>query len=630
MLESLKKWASGWVAFVLIALLILSFAVWGIADYITGGGGGGALATVGGKQITPSEFQRAFGNELNTISRQAGRRITYEQARAVGLDTRVLSQLIGSTAVEEHAEQLNLALSDATVAAGLQRDPNFQSAGSFDRNRVDYIRRELGVTEKGFIELRRQDELRNQITTALMRATIVPDDMVTSLAKWRGETRIVSYFRIDADKLVKLHEPTDEDLKKTYEANKRRYVTEPRRDLAVLQLALADLQKKAKLSDEELRQAYERTKETYSEPEQRHIEQISFKDKAGADKALAEIKGGKDFLEVAKAKGAAENDVKLGLKSKSALIDKKIANAAFTLAKDAVSDVVEGDFTTALIRVTEIIPGKQPSFEDVKEKVTQALASDWARAQVRDYYSRIDDGRGEGKPLKEIAEDLDLPFFDLKSVTRGNVGSDNKPALTLPDANAIIGAGFRGEIGLESEPVQLADGGYAWVDVMQTTDSKQQPFEEVKNEVKTLWNDNKRREALSELATKLAERLRAGEDFAKVAQEAGGSVQTTAAVGRSTIPDGLTQSAMTQSFALRNGEIGHAETADGKSRTVFRLIEVKEAPESGEELKTRLRNEILQQLRTDSLAAYVAALQSRYGVNINQYQLRRATGADVQ
>ncbi len=53
MLESLKKWASGWVAFFLIALLILSFAVWGIADYITGGGmGGGALATVGGKQIT--------------------------------------------------------------------------------------------------------------------------------------------------------------------------------------------------------------------------------------------------------------------------------------------------------------------------------------------------------------------------------------------------------------------------------------------------------------------------------------------------------------------------------------------------------------------------------------------------
>jgi peptidyl-prolyl cis-trans isomerase D len=630
MLESLKKWASGWVAFFLIALLILSFAVWGIADYIGGGMGGGALATVGGKQITANEFQRAFSNEINTLSRQAGRRITYEQARAVGLDTRVLSQLIGSTAVEEHADELRLDLSDATVAASIQRDPSFQNAGSFDRSRVEYIRRELGVSERGFIDLRRQDELRNQITTALLRATVVPDDMVDALAKWRGETRVVSYFRIDADKLVKPQEPTDEDLNKTYEANKRRYVTQPRRDLAVLQLAVADLQKKAKLSDEELRQAYERTKHTYSQPEQRRIEQISFKDKAAAEKALAEIKGGKDFLEVAKANGAAESDVKLGLKSKSNLIDKKIADAAFALAKDAVSDVVEGGFSTALIRVTEIVPGKEPSFEDVKDKVTEQVATDWARAQVRDYYSRIDDGRGEGKPLKEIAEDLGLPFFDLKSVTRGNVGPDNKPALALLDANSIIGAGFRGEIGLESEPIQLPDGGYAWVDVMQTTESKQRPFDEVKNEVKTLWNDNKKREALSELAKKFADRLKAGEDFAKVAQEAGGTAETTAAVGRSTIPDGLTQSAMTQSFALRKGEIGHAETADGKSRTLFRLDDIKEAPESGEDLKTRLRNEILQQLRTDTVAAYVAALEARYGVNVNQYQLRRATGADVQ
>ena len=630
MLESLKKWASGWVAFFLIGLLILSFAIWGVADYITGGAGGGALATVGGKEISANQFQRAFSNEINTLSQQAGRRISYDQARAVGLDNRVLSQLIGSTAVEEHAEQLNLALSDATVAASLQRDPNFQSGGTFDRTRVEYIRRELGVTERGFLDLRRQDELRNQITTALLRSTVVPDDMVTGLAKWRGETRVVSFFKIDADKQVKIEEPTDDDLKKTFEANKRRYMTEPRRDLAVLQLALADLRKKADLSDEQLRHAYERSKDTYNVPERRRLQQISFKDKASAEKALAEIKGGKDFLEVAKANGAAESDVNLGLLEKSRLIDKKIADSAFALAKDAVSDVIEGGFTTAIVRVTEIIPGKQPSFEDVKEKVSEELAGEWAQSQLRDFYSRVDDGRGEGKPLNEIAQDLDLPYFDLKSVTRGNVNADGKPALTVPDASSIISAGFRGEIGLESEPIQLADGGYAWVDVMQTTDAKQRPFEEVKNEVKTLWTDNKKREALNELAAKFAERIKAGEDFAKVAEEAGGTVETTAAVGRSTIPDGLTQSAMTQAFVLRKGEVGHAETADGKSRTLIQLDAIKQAPEPDEDLKNRLRNEILQQLRTDSLTAYVAALQGRYGVDINQRQLRRATGADLQ
>lgn len=201
MLESLKRWASGWVAFFFISLLILSFAVWGIADYISGGGGSNALATVGGQQITAEEYQRAFGNELNALSRQAGQRISHEQARAVGLDLRVLSQLIGSAAVEAHANELDLALSDATIAADLKKDPIFQNAGEFDRNLVLRLQQELGVSERGLLELRRKDELRNQITTALLRATVVPDEMVKALADWRGETRVISYFTVDDSKL---------------------------------------------------------------------------------------------------------------------------------------------------------------------------------------------------------------------------------------------------------------------------------------------------------------------------------------------------------------------------------------------------------------------------------------------
>lgn len=630
MLESLKRWASGWVAFFFISLLILSFAVWGIADYISGGGGSNALATVGGQQITAEEYQRAFGNELNALSRQAGQRISHEQARAVGLDSRVLSQLIGSAAVEAHANELDLALSDATIAADLKKDPIFQNAGEFDRNLVLRLQQELGVSERGLLELRRKDELRNQITTALLRATVVPDEMVKALADWRGETRVISYFTVDDSKLPAPPEPSEEDLKKTYEDNKLRFMTEPRRDLAVLQLSVADLKKKAALPDEEIRAAYEQTKQSYEVPEKRRIEQIPFKDKSAAEKALQSISGGKDFLEVAKENGVSESDVKLGHVAKSDLIDKKIAEAAFGLAKDEVSGVVEGAFTTVIVRVTEIEPGKMPTFEEVKDKVADELATEWANAALHDVYGKVEDGRAEGKPLNEIAAELDLPFFDLKQVTRGNVDQEGKPALTVPDATAIISEGFRGEVGLEAEPLQLADGGYAWIDVMKVTGSTQKPFEDVKEEVKRFWTDEKKRAILIEATKKFVERLKSGEAFSKVAEEAGGSVATTAAVGRSTIPDGLTQAAMTQAFALKKGEYGNSETADGKSRTVFRVDEINKAPDPSVELTQQLRNEILQQLRTDSIAAYVAALQERFGVEINQALFRRVTGADQQ
>lgn len=628
MLESIRKWASGWVAFVMISLLILSFAVWGIADYVTGGISGRALATVGSQQIMPNEFQRAFGNELNAVSQQAGRRITYDQARAVGLDQRVLSQLIGSAAVEAHAESLGLALSDKAVADGLKSDPAFQDAsGNFDRNMVLNAAYNLNVNERGLIELRRKDELREQITTAFLRATVVPDAMIDSLSSWRGETRSISYFRIDPDKLEKVGEPTDKDLQETYDSNKSRFMTEPRRHLAVLSMTVDDLRKKATFSDEELKRAFEQTKDRYEVAEKRRLEQLSFSDKAKAEKALAEIKSGKDFLEIGKANGIAESDAKLGLMVKSDLIDKKIADAAFKLAKDEVSDIVEGAFTNVILRVTEIQEGKAATFEDNKEKVKEELGREWASAQLRQFYGKVDDGRGEGKALKDIAAELDLPFHDLKGVTRGNVNEAGKMALASPNANSIISAGFRGEIGLESEALQLRDG-YAWVDVLETTDSKQEAFEDVKDRVRAQWRGNKRRDALSDTAKKLSDRIKAGEDMATVAKSAGGKLETTGNLGRTTLPDGLTQAVMTQAFAMKPNEIGNTNTSDGRSRIIFRLDKIVEAPAPSAELKGQLKDELLQQLRTDSIAAYVTALQEIYPVEINQRLFRNITGAE--
>jgi len=333
-------------------------------------------------------------------------------------------------------------------------------------------------------------------------------------------------------------------------------------------------------------------------------------------------------MAVANANGVQESDARLGHMQKSDFIDKKIADAAFELGKDEVSGVVEGAFTTVLLRVTSIEPGKVPAFEEVKEKVRDQLEIEWANSQLQEFYGKVEDGRAEGKPLKDIAGDIDIPFYEVEGVTRGNVDPNEKPGLSVPNASEIIAQGFRGQIGLEGEPITLTAGGYAWVDVRNITESAQQPFDEVKDDVKRFWTNEKKRNQVIDETNKFIASLKSGADFSKVAEEAGGTVQTTAAVGRTTIPDGLSQNAMTQAFTLKTGEYGSAETADGISRTIFRVDEIKKAPELSVEMKQQLHDELLQQLRTDSISAYVAALQKRFGVDINQALLRRVTGAD--
>ena len=54
------------------------------------------------------------------------------------------------------------------------------------------------------------------------------------------------------------------------------------------------------------------------------------------------------------------------------------------------------------------------------------------------------------------------------------------------------------------------------------------------------------------------------------------------------------------------------------------------APPPGESDRERLGAELRRQMQGDVLAEYVAALQDRYGVSVNESILRRATGADTQ
>ena len=115
MMDSLRNAAKSWVAKVLIGLLAVSFGVWGIADVFRGYSRG-ALARVGGVDITGEEFSRAFSRYLQDLQRQTGQVFTPEDARKFGLDRQVLNNLIQTAAVDNQARGMGLAVSDAFIA----------------------------------------------------------------------------------------------------------------------------------------------------------------------------------------------------------------------------------------------------------------------------------------------------------------------------------------------------------------------------------------------------------------------------------------------------------------------------------------------------------------------------------
>jgi peptidyl-prolyl cis-trans isomerase D len=627
MLEAMRRSAQTWVAKGLFAILVGSFAIWGVADVFRGWGQG-SLASIGSTKISVQEFQREYQRELEAFSREAKQRITAEQGKAFGLDRRVLSQMIGGAAIETHAQQLGLGISDKTLIESIQDDPALKGPdGKFSKETFVARLRQMGLSEQGFLNLFRKDELRTQVIGALVKGLNIPKVSLELAHAYAQEKRVIEWIAIDADKAVTVAEPDDAKLKERYEADKTHYMTPEYRKFQLLTLSIDDLKKQVSVTDEDVSKAYAATKDSYDTPEQRRLQQLAFKDKATAETALKALRdGSKSFGDVAKDIGAKDTDADLGLINKKALIDKKIADAAFALDKDKFSDVVEGKFATVILRVTQIEPGKQQTLDGVKDQVRDKLATEKAKAELQKKRDEVDDNRSAGKTLKEIADTLKLSFQDVGSADNKGNGPDGKPVLPTPDLPKIMADVFAPDAGQGDQGTELAGGAYAWINLLGTDAPKQMPFEDVKGDVKIDYVADERKRLVLELANKLVERLNAGEPMSALEAAAGGKAEKTEPITRTTVPQGLSEAAVAQAFAFPAGRSSSAETSDKASRVVFKVAELTPAPAPTKEQLDAIAKTMQADYTSQVLTEYTESLKKTLNASVNEVELRRALG----
>lgn len=630
MLEALRRGVKGIFVQLLIGLLVIAFAVWGVADVFQGRGQT-TLARIGKTEISQDQFQQALQTEISALSRQFGRRLTIEQARQLGIDQRVISRLIGSAAIDNHARELGLRLSDDMIAEAIRTDPGFQGVGgAFDRTAFTEILRQNGLSEQRYFAERRADEVRELITETLAAGNVPPDYLVETLHRYRGETRTIAHMTLDPAVSGKVEAPDEAKLKAYYEQNKRRFVAPEYRKVPVILLTDAEVRKRIAVSEDEMKAYYEREKATFATPELRNIQQISFPDRAAAEKALAVLKAASSFEEGLKSLGLKESDIGLGSLTKAGMIDASIADAAFKLEKNQLSEPVTGTFSTVLLRVTDITPGKQSTFDEVKTQIRDRIAGENVNREIQELHDRIDDARAGGSSLKEIAERLKVPFVEVAATDKQGMTPDGKPALELPDGARILASAFEGGRGLDRDAMELSDGGYAWVDVADVTAERQKPFEEVHEAVKTAWIEGEQRTALNVAAQKIVERVDKGETLEDVAKELGLVVGLAQPVARGQQTDGVARAAVQRAFSLARGSAAAVESADGKSRTIIVVRAIVEPPAATPEQLASLRQELSRQLQGDAIGAYVGALQKRLGYTVNDTVYRRAMGIEAQ
>jgi peptidyl-prolyl cis-trans isomerase D len=628
MLDSLRKHATGWVAQIFIALLVLSFAIWGIAD-IFSGFNAGEIARVGNTPVTVTEFQRAYNNQLQAFSRQIGQPITPEQARSMGLPGQVLGQLVSQASVADQAQDLGLGISQEKLSAIITSDPLFNSGGGFSRTNFNQLLRANGLTETDYIAARRRDELRVQLVEAISGEIPAPETYQRALDEYRSETRTVNYIVVDGDTVADPGTPSDTGLTEYFAANRATWRAPEYRALTILRVEPSDLSRPEDISDEEARAVYDQRGSAFSEPERRRVSQVIFGDRTEADAAAERIAGGATLEEIAAERELPESEYQLGLITREELIDPSVAEAAFALESGATSAVVDGRFGAVIVKVDEIVAEVVQPYEEVVDAIKQDLADRRAAADILDEHDRIEDGRAGGSSLREIAAQFNLPLIEIEAVDAQGSDPEGNEIEDLPGGLRLVRDAFDSDVGIENDPIQTSNGGFVWYDVAEVKPARERDLSEVRDQVVEAWRQDQIAGELQEEAETIAEEVRAGGVMADVAAVRGLQIQLAGEVTRagsalSTLPS----EALPAAFS---GPAGTVSVAAGEERYfVVEVVEVDIPEFSPGGLGTQaLAQQMSQSLGNDLLQQYLTDLQTSLGVTVNQATVQLIVGGSA-
>ena len=628
MLEALRKGTGSWLAKIFIGFLVLSFAVWGIAD-IFGGYGRQSLAQVGGTKIGTEDYRFALRTEMRRLSQQLGRSLTMEDARSAGLDRRVLFRLIGDAAVESHGNELKLSVSEQHLAERIMMDPAFRGpTGEFDRLYFQQILSTNGLNEQVYVARQRKASVRRQLMRTVTETPQLPKTLLKAVNTFENEKLTLRYITAPTAKAGAIGTPSDADLKGYYENNKRNFTSRELRKLGLLILDPEELAKAIDIGADELKAYYEANQNAYLKAERRWVHQIPFSNKAAADAAYQRFKNGTDFLALATEQGLSERDIDLGLVSKKDLVDPVISKAAFSMKKDGVSAPIVGRLATAIIRVTEVEPEVKMPFETVKKEIAKRLATDRAANDILDLHDRIEDERAGGATISEIAARNSISYLEIGAIDDKGGGPNGNPVDEIPVQDQLLKIVFEGDVGVEMDPIETENQGFVWVDVLEVKGERVKPLEEVRDQVVKGWRAQQIRSKLAELGKALVGRMRNGETLDAVAASLNLTVRKAPPVTRLIPSDTIPRAAIAQAFVLREGNAGSASAPDGKTHLIFKVVKIKAPPPLSSEAAAKIEARINMLLSDDYFSQYLTGLRNAFGVTINEAAVNQITGRD--
>ena len=535
MMDNLRAAANHVVLKIILALIILSFVLTGVGNYLIGGSGDYA-AKVNGQTIERAQLEQAFQSERSRMQQQLGDQFSAlagNEGYMQQMRRQVLSQLIDNMLLDQYAKKLGLAVSDDQIKDAIRKAPYFQTNGQFDNAKyLDLIGR-MGYTADNFAQSMRQQLVNQQVIQAFGDSGFVLPSESQAMAALVLQERDVRLATIDLKALQAKQSAGDDELKAYYDQNKNSFIAPEQVKVSYIPLDAASMQDKVKVSEEDISAYYDQHKSSYGQPERKNYSVIQLKTEAEANAALDELKKGADFATLAKEKStdiiSRRTGGELGwLEPETTADELKQANLT---EKGQLSGVVKSSVGYLIVRLNDIEPEKVKPLSEVHDPIAKQVQQEKA---VDAYYAlqqKVSEAAtSDNESLASAEEAAGVKAAQSDWFTRDNIPA----ALNFkPVVQAIFDGSLIGENGApgSNSDVITVDGDRAFV--VRVSGHKPEgiePFDQVKDRVAELVKRNKALQAAKLQGEKLLVELKQGkgDEAMKAAGLSFGAVQKMA------------------------------------------------------------------------------------------------------
>lgn len=514
---------------VLIGMLVLAFAVWGVNDMFTPGARN-AVVTVGDSEISTQEFDTLFTREVERLNRESAEAVTNQQAYAQGLHTQILQSMITNEVVAIDADDLGVGVNRSIAKRDIESIEAFQNdlTGKFDENKLNSALANIRMTRQQF-EIQTLRSLRSQQTIpAITGGVVAPADYAGLQYKFLTEQRRANVLTLTAKAIAEPETPNDEVLQDYVTANSARYMAPEYRRFVMIRLEPFDFTPDLEIDPEQVRDSFNYKVETgeLGSPETRNVVLISAPDEETANSAVDALRGGQTPILVASDLNLDSPEIYDAVRE-NGLIDPESSKAAFELDATDARAVLSGLGSWVAVYVADITPAIIPDFEAAKDEIRKELLNALAMEAIFDVTGEIEDAMLDNLSLEEISEKVGVPmsaydFVDRSGTTPYDVQMNGFSAIPgLASDDVLLRTLFTSDLGFQTDLFETSTGGYASIRVDDIIDTKMKPFTDVRDEALAAYLNNERVDALRVKALDIKKRVDEGETLEALQAEIG-------------------------------------------------------------------------------------------------------------